>query len=286
MEGRRMGVEGYEYRGMLASCWDLLRGDTSGWPDRAFYRGVIQWSGQPVLDVGCGTGRLLLDYLADGIEIEGLDNSPEMLAICREKAARLGLNPVLYEQAVEALDVSRRYRTIIVPSSSFQLMVDPVDAAEAMRRMHDHLEPGGTLVMPFMILDEHEDEPITPSADGLVRTMWKISAEAVRPEDGLLVRRWSRATYDDARKLEHTEDRYELLRDGDVIATEEHSRSPATCWYSQAEAGDLYRDAGFTETRVTRWFSEEPACGDEGLFCVIGNRGSGIGVRGIGTLMF
>ena len=51
-----MEAEDYEYRGMLASSWDLLRGDTSGWPDRAFYRNVIGWSGAPVLDVGCGTG--------------------------------------------------------------------------------------------------------------------------------------------------------------------------------------------------------------------------------------
>jgi SAM-dependent methyltransferase len=222
--------------------------------------------------VGCGTGRLLLDYLAAGIEIEGIDNSPEMLALCREKAARLGLAPVLYEQPVEAMELPRRYRTIIVPSSSFQLLVKRDDAAEAMRRMRDHLEPGGTLVMPFMVLDEHEDEPIPPSSDGLVRTEWKISAEAVRPEDGLLVRRWSRATYDNACKLEHTEDRYELLRDGKVIEIEEHSRSPATRWYSQPEAVDLYRAAGFTNIRVTRWFSEEPAVGDEGLFCVFGVR--------------
>lgn len=268
-----MRAEDYEYRGLLASTWDLLRGDTSGWPDRAFFIEVIRWSGEPVLDVGCGTGRLLLDYLSQGIEIEGIDNSPEMLALCWEKATRLGLAPVLYEQPVEAMDLPRRYRTIIVPSSSFQLLVNPAGAAEAMRRMHDHLEPGGTLVMPFMVLDGHEDEPIPPSPDGLVRTDWKISAEAVRPEDGLLVRRWSRATYDNARKLEHTEDRYELLRDGAVIATEHHSRSPATRWYSQEEAVALYRDAGFSEVRVTRWFNEEPAVGDEGLFCVFGTKG-------------
>jgi ubiquinone/menaquinone biosynthesis C-methylase UbiE len=267
-----MNEDNYEYRGMLASTWDLLRGDTSAWPDRAFYRNIIGWSGQPVLDVGCGTGRLLLDYLAGGIEIEGIDNSPEMLALCREKSQRLGLNPVLYEQHVEAMALPRRYRTIIVPSSSFQLLVDRDAADEAMRRMHDHLEPGGTLVMPFMVLDEHEDEPIPPTADGLVRTDWTISAEAIRTEDGLLVRRWSRSTFDTAQKLEHTEDRYELLRDGEVIAEEHHSRSPATRWYSQAEAVDLYRTAGFDEVRVTRWFSEEPATGDEGLFCVLGTR--------------
>ena len=64
-----MGSENYEYRGFLASAWDLLRGDTSDWPDRPIYREIILQYGQPVLDIGCGTGRLLLDYLAAGRRI-------------------------------------------------------------------------------------------------------------------------------------------------------------------------------------------------------------------------
>src|SRR5688572_8237162 len=121
----------YEYNGLMATFWDLLRGDTSQWPDRSFYKEVILSSGQPALDVGCGTGRLLLDYLAEVIDIEGVDNSPEMLAICREKAEKLGLQPTLYQQSMESLDLPRKYRTIIVPSSSFQLLTNLEDAAEA-----------------------------------------------------------------------------------------------------------------------------------------------------------
>lgn len=73
----------YEYRGLLAQTWDLFRGDTSQWPDRLFYREFISQHGGRMLDVGCGTGRLLLDYLMDGVDIEGVDNSPEMLTLCR-----------------------------------------------------------------------------------------------------------------------------------------------------------------------------------------------------------
>ena len=91
-----MGSENYEYRGFIASAWDLLRGDTTDWPDRPFYRDIILQNGQPALDIGCGTGRLLLDYLAAGIDIDGVDNSPEMLAICEEKAQKSGLHPILF----------------------------------------------------------------------------------------------------------------------------------------------------------------------------------------------
>src|SRR5438067_11430961 len=124
-----MADSSYEYSGLKAATWDLIRGDTSNWSDRFFFREMIERSGQPALDVGCGTGRLLLDYLAQGLDVDGVDNSPEMLAICRRKAAELGLRPSLYQQAVEELALPRTYGTIFVPSSSFQLVLDPDAAA-------------------------------------------------------------------------------------------------------------------------------------------------------------
>jgi ubiquinone/menaquinone biosynthesis C-methylase UbiE len=78
----------YEYRGLMAETWDFLRGDPSGREDRDFYRWMIHQYGQPVLDAGCGTGRLLLDYLVEGIDIDGVDVSPEMLRLCHKKGYR------------------------------------------------------------------------------------------------------------------------------------------------------------------------------------------------------
>ena len=117
-----------EYRALLARTWDFLRGDTSDWPDRPFYLEAIGRFGEPVLDVGCGTGRLLLDYLGQGIDIDGVDVSDDMLELCRAKAPDFGLQPRLYRQGMESLDLPRRYRSIIVPSSSFQLLLDPARA--------------------------------------------------------------------------------------------------------------------------------------------------------------
>src|SRR5437764_10224020 len=117
-----MTIPQYEYFGLKASTWDLSRGDTSNWSDRAFYLDIVREFGQPVLDVGCGTGRILLDFLAQRIDIDGVDNSPEMLAVCREKANKFGLTPTLYQQSMESLDLPRNYRTILVPSSTFTLI--------------------------------------------------------------------------------------------------------------------------------------------------------------------
>jgi SAM-dependent methyltransferase len=256
----------YEYFGLKATTWDLLRGDTSHWPDRSLYRDVIVASGQPALDVGCATGRLLLDYLAEGLDVEGVDLSPEMLAICRAKAHSLGLQPTLYQQAMEALDLPRRYRTIVVSSSSFQLLTDPADAVAAMQRIFDHLAPGGTLVMPFMILGPPEAAEEAGSED------WRLVVERVRPEDGALVRRWSRSRYDLVAQLEHTEDRYEVRRDDTLIASELHARSPATRWYTQEQARALYHQAGLVNVHLLSRFSHQPASDEDTLFTILGTR--------------
>src|SRR5690242_7952914 len=109
----------YSYYGLHASTWDLSRGDTSTWTDRLFYLDAVRRFGEPVLDIGCGTGRILLDFLAQGIDIEGIDDSPEMLSICREKAKQLGLPDACHQQKMETLDLPRRFRTILIPSSTF-----------------------------------------------------------------------------------------------------------------------------------------------------------------------
>ncbi len=79
-----------------------------------FLRGEIERFGQPVLDVGCGVGRLLLPLLEAGIDIDGCDISDDMLHQCQKKAATLGVEPRLYQQAMHTLDLPRKYRTIFI----------------------------------------------------------------------------------------------------------------------------------------------------------------------------
>jgi ubiquinone/menaquinone biosynthesis C-methylase UbiE len=251
----------YEYHGLMAETWDLFRGDTSRWEDRLFYLELVEKYGQPVLDVGCGTGRLLLDFLQQSIDIDGVDNSPEMLTLCRRKAAGLGLQPVLFEQWMESLALPRLYRTILVPSSSFQLILEPELAERALWRLKHHLLPGGALVIPFMILWQPGDPLELPD--------WKLTAEKTRLDDSVLFRRYSRARYDIGEQLEHTEDRYEKWVDGQLVAQEHHRRSPATRWYTQPQAAALLRGAGFSRLHIYRGFTFEPATPEDTLFTIV-----------------
>lgn len=245
----------------MATTWEIWRDHTIRWQDAEFFRDIVRQFGQPVLDVGCGTGRILLDYLAEGVDIDGVDNSPEMLAICREKAQQQGLSPTLYEQTMETLDLPRRYRTIVIPSSSFQLVTDRQTADETMRRFFAHLHPGGALIMSLGFIYR----PEWP-----LQTDWSLLFEKPRPGDGAIARRWTRARFSPEEQLWHTDDRYEIEQNGTVIASEEHHRSPAGRWYTQAQAIELYEDAGFADVRVFRGDAPVPATAEDTHFCVLG----------------
>lgn len=252
-----------EYSGLMALGWDPLRGDTSDWPDRTWFRALIEELGEPVLDVGCGTGRLLLDFLAQGIDIDGLEISADMLALLRAKAAAAGLvvDGRVHEGAMETMGLGRRYRLVMVPSSSFQLLVDPVSAAAAMRRFHEHLAPGGALAMSWIDLGvDHPD-----GADDV------FEDEAKLP-DGSVIRRRCRAWYDPATGLESTDDRYELLRGGRVVAQERKVRDPAVRHYPPDDIATLHAAAGFERPTLTAGFTREPARGGERIVTSVARR--------------
>lgn len=253
-----MTTSNYEYYGLMAQFWDLFRGDTSDWEDRFFYLDVVKKYGTPVLDVGCGTGRILLDFMSQDIDIDGVDNSPEMLELCKQKAQTLNLNPNLHQQEMDKLSLPKKYQTILVPSSSFQLLLDETLATITMQKFYEHLLPNGILSMPFMTLWKTGDPLETESID-----------EAIR-EDGATVKRWSYTLFDPSTDLEHTIDKYEVIKDGEVTQTEEHHQSPATRSYTQTQAIALYQNAGFKNIQVFEGFSFEPVKSDSMLFCITG----------------
>ena len=253
----------HEYSGLKARTWDALRGDTSDWADRAFYLDLIEERGEPVLDVGCGTGRLLLDFLAIGIDIDGVEISPDMIGILRAKADAAGIDLAdrITVTAMERMELPRRYRVILVPSSSFQLLTEPSAAAAAMRRFRDHLEPNGTLAMPW--IDIGKDYP-GGAEDRRTR-------EITEP-DGAILRLTYRGWFDPATGLEHTDERFVRLIDGDVVEDEHILRSPATRQYDREAIRSLHEETGFGVSEWLSGFTRRPASPDDRIVTTLARR--------------
>src|SRR3712207_1732273 len=119
----------WDYSGLAAETYDLWFGDEPFWDQNFFFYRITR-NGGAALELACGTGRLLVPFLRDGLDVEGADASPGMLAICRRKAADAGVTPVLHWQLMQELAIPRRFRTIYIPAQSFQIIAD---RAEAMR---------------------------------------------------------------------------------------------------------------------------------------------------------
>lgn len=138
--------------GIIAEHWAEFQNHRSNAEDVAHVQRLIREHGEPALDVGCGTGRILVPCLLSGMDVDGCDVSHDMLAHCRKLAERQGLSPTLYAQSMAELDLPQRYRTIFCVGS-FGIGSTRMGDAAALRRFHDHLEPGGVLMfdmeMPY-----------------------------------------------------------------------------------------------------------------------------------------
>jgi len=137
------------HHGVIADYWAQFNDDFRP-HEIPYFQRFIEDDGQPALDVGCGSGRLLIPYLRAGLDVDGCDVSADMVARCREKAESEGLSPKLSVQPMHELDLPRRYRTIYV-CGAFGLGSTREQDLEALRRFREHLEPGGRLLLDIEV---------------------------------------------------------------------------------------------------------------------------------------
>lgn len=130
------------HHGPVARWWSLFR--DSG-PEMAYFRQFVE-AGPPALDIACGAGRLHVHYVEAGLDVDDCDVSPHMVALCAHAAGAVDASPNLDCQAMHELYLSRQYRTIFV-CGGLGLGSTPEQDQEALRRLDEHLEPGGRLVL-------------------------------------------------------------------------------------------------------------------------------------------
>jgi SAM-dependent methyltransferase len=120
-------------------------------PDQAFYVDAAKESGGAVLEVGCGTGRILIPTARAGFEITGLDLSPHMLAVCRQRLEAEAMEVRSRVQLVQAdmrqFDLSRVFKLVTIPFRPFQHLTTVEDQLACLDCIRLHLAQGGSLVL-------------------------------------------------------------------------------------------------------------------------------------------
>jgi SAM-dependent methyltransferase len=204
------------YTGLVAELYAPLRSTTT---DAGPYARFIALAGEPALELGCGDGHPLLELRRAGIDVEGVDSSSDMLERCRRAATADALDVVVHHQRMEDLDLPRRFRSIFLAGSTFNLLIDDETAARTLARIHSHLAEGGSALVPLFV-----PSPTPPQVLGVAR-------EATEADGSMIRVTVVSEQRDEVQRIQRSVLRYERIRsDGASAALE---RTWILHWHTQ-----------------------------------------------------
>lgn len=208
----------------------------------------------PSLEVGSGSGRLLLPLLRKGHPIEGLEPSAVMLDLCRERAG--DIDPVLHSGDMANFKTDKHYRSILIPAFTLQLSPDP---AADLKRMRSRLTTDGILYLtvfrPFAELDGE-----------LPENEWYPDHEADLPDGGHATLETRHQIDRDARIL-HRQHHYRVECGSDV---REHHSEQTIRWFEPKQLAQMLENAGFVIDRALADFEESiPVTDDAQIITIV-----------------
>lgn len=234
-----------------------------GGAEVAYFKHLIETSGQPALDLGCAAGRLLLPYLKAGLEVDGCDYSKDMLAECRERAKTEGLSPLLYEMPLHELDLPRRYRTIFACGVIGLGGLPRQLTIQAMQRCYEHLRPGGTFAFDYY--PRWNDPPAwinrLPEERRALPEAWPAATKRQRLANGSEIELATRTiVMDPLEDVATRQIRARLWQHGELVKEEVHTQKVED--YSKNELVLMLERAGFDNIQLCGGHSTEPATAD------------------------
>ena len=226
------------YEGIVAEAYDCWLPPSRDYEDRPFYREAIERGGGPALELGCGNGRLLVGYRAAGLDVEGVDSSHDMLAICRAHADAAGIDLTLHLADWTTLALPRRYATIYNPAGSFMLIHDADEARRALAAWMAHLAPGGQLLVGGGV----------PWGDFEAEWQWRIRRSATRERDGVTFMVDEAVRCDLDAQLQHVVNRHEVWdANGRLVTT--LLRRMCLRWWMANQLETLFEECGAARVR-------------------------------------
>jgi ubiquinone/menaquinone biosynthesis C-methylase UbiE len=152
-----MSDEAALYDSFIADYYDsspIVVGRTQ---DVAFYVVAARKYGDPVLELGCGTGRVTLAIAEAGHRVVGLDISEKMLERGIEKRATLRREARervhLVQGDMTRFDLGEKFRTILIPFRPFQHLLETEKQMDCLHCVRKHLGSGGHLIVDFFQTD-------------------------------------------------------------------------------------------------------------------------------------
>lgn len=217
--------------------------------DRDFYLNIAKQADGPVLDIGCGSGRLFLPMVEAGVDVHGFDSSPIMLEALSAKLAKLGKSPRIWVDWLETFEAEEEHYTLALCSfNTFLHLLTHEGQIEALRRVHRSLRPGGTFV--FDITNPFNFDIFSRGAMGKTFEATLYDGETDTETN---IWRWFERDLINQIGVYHRD--YEQ-HSGEGANT--HQTSVTFRWTYPSEMQLLLEMAGFTEFEVRGDFDGEP----------------------------
>lgn len=207
-----------------------------------FYCDLAKRASGPVLDIGCGTGRVMLPCLQAGTDIDGLDLFEPMLAQLRKSAAKLGLSPRLYQADLSEFRLPRRYALAIIPFNAFTHNLTQDSQIRCLQCCREHLLPDGMLVF----------DGAFPGLQwiGAPQNSRVLEGEITDPRGGGKLRVFDARSFDRVRQLQHSITEVERVSPDGTVELLQRSEYD-TRWVYKDEMALLLRHAGYARWEIS-----------------------------------
>jgi SAM-dependent methyltransferase len=140
---------GYEDQAFVAEFYDAEYSDIPR-KDIEFFVDYSRKAEGKILELGCGTGRVLIPTAQAGCEITGLDLSPYMLAKCREKLANQNIDVQSRVRLIQGdmtnFTTDEQYALVTIPFRPFQHLIQASEQKDCLDCVHRHLVSKGKLL--------------------------------------------------------------------------------------------------------------------------------------------
>jgi len=234
------------YGALCTEVYDISKPLGFSFGDVEYYKERLADVKGRVLEVGCGSGRVLIPLLQAGLRVDGVDNSRAMLDSCEKRSKELNVHPLLVEAEMHNFSLDSQYEAIIIPGGSFQLIEGREQALAALAHIHHYLEPGGRLLLDLFLPTDFNPNYTstkkwdTPNHEVLVLEDKRIEVNLLEQQFVSLLK-------------------YEKWKDGRLLQTE-LQRFPLS-WYGYHEFELILEKAGYEEIKLSAdyQFGQKPA---------------------------
>ena len=209
--------------------------------DIEYYYSRLKNVNGPILEPGCGTGRMLIPLMEKGLQVDGIDQSQEMMELCNYYLRRKGLitNLGLGNWVSIRLPI-RNYEAIILPTGTLMLVTDYEESIRALQNFYNHLAEGGRLIFDFF------------QPDFSTKIGEKVSTEYVIDEKNVIKCEKEVVEIDLEKKVMVTKIRYDKFKFKMHMQTEYQDFSLR--WFDLEEMKQLLKEVGFKEIVVSANF--------------------------------